>query len=49
MNPIETIAVAKVVGEKAQKQARKGVTSGTHVTDFWLHIFGDIEVGDDYV
>jgi hypothetical protein len=49
MNPVETIAIAKVAGKKAEKDARKRVTTGTHDTDFWLHIFGQVEVGDDYV
>lgn len=48
MNPVETIAIAKQVGEQAEKDARKQVCSGTHSTDFWLHVSGDIDVGDDY-
>ena len=46
MNPIETIAIAKLVKDKAEKLARKGITSGIHDTDFWLHVFGAVEVGD---
>ena len=48
-NPIETIAIAKLVGEKAEKEARKAIAAGTYAADFWLHIFGELDVGDEYV
>jgi hypothetical protein len=49
MSPIEMIAIAKLVGGKAEKEARRGLASGTHVTDFWLHVSGALDVGSDYI
>ena len=49
MNAVQTIAIAKLIGEQAEKDARKQVSPGTHAADFWLHVSGDIDVGDDYV
>jgi len=48
MNPLETIAVAKLVNDKAEKEARKTIGSGTYPADFWLHVSGHLEVGDNY-
>ena len=49
MNAVQTIAIAKLVGEQAEKDARKQVSSGSHIADFWLHISGEIDVGEDYM
>lgn len=49
MNAVETLAITKLVGEKAEDEARKAVAAGSYVTDFWLHISGSIEMGEDYI
>ena len=48
MNAVQTLAIAKLVGEQAEKDARKKVSPGNHNADFWVHISGGIEVGEDY-
>jgi hypothetical protein len=48
MNPVETIAIAKLVNEAAEKNARKSLASGTYSADFWLHITGCMDIGEDY-
>lgn len=49
MTVIETLATGKLLGEKALKAARKQIAPGTYLTDFWLHITGGMDVGEDYV
>ena len=48
MNAVQTLAIAKLVGDQAEKDARKNVCPGNHAADFWLHVSGDIDVGEDY-
>ncbi len=49
MNAIETLAIEKLVGEKAVKEARTQTTPGMYFADFWVHVTGGMEVGDDYI
>lgn len=49
MDWVQTIAIAKLIGEEAEKDARKRVSPGTHSADFWLHVSGELDVGEDYV
>ena len=49
MTAIQTVAIDKLVAEKAAKEARKQVGPGTYTTDFWLHIAGGMEIGEDYI
>ena len=48
MNAIQTLAIDRLVADKAAKEARKRVAPGTYVADFWIHITGGMEVGEDY-
>ena len=49
MKAIEALTIGKLVGDKAVKEARKQVAPGMYLTDFWLHVTGGMEVGDDYI
>ena len=49
MTAVQTIAIAKLIGEQAEKDARKHVSPGNYSADFWLHVSGDIDVGEDYL
>ena len=49
MNAIETLAIDKLVSEKAMKNARKQIAPGTYLTDFWVRISGSVEIGEKYV
>ncbi len=49
MNAVQTIAIAKLIGEQAEKNARKQVAPGNYLADFWMHVTGGIDVGEDYV
>lgn len=48
MNDIQTTVLAKVVGEKEAKAARKGVAPGQHPVDFTVRVHGSMKVGEDY-
>jgi len=48
MDAIQTIAIAKLIGDKAEKEARKGIVPGTFPTDFLLHVTGNLDIGGDY-
>lgn len=48
MNDIQTTVLAKVVGEKEAKEARKGVLPGSHPVDFTVRVHGTMKVGEDY-
>ncbi|MEI7881870.1 MAG: hypothetical protein WCI95_13480 [bacterium] len=49
MNAVQTIAISKLIGEQVEKDARKKVGSGSYAADFWLHVSGEIDVGEDYM
>ncbi len=49
MNAVQTIAISKLIGEQVEKDARKLVSPGSYSADFWVHVSGDIDVGEDYV
>lgn len=48
MNDIQTTVLAKVVGDKEAKVARKGVLPGSHPVDFTVRLHGSMKVGEDY-
>jgi len=48
MNAIQTLAVTKLVGEHAEKTSRQQVAPGSYGMDFWLHVTGCMDVGEDY-
>lgn len=48
MNDIQMTVLAKVVGEKEAKAARKGVAPGQHPVDFTVRVHGVMKVGEDY-
>jgi len=49
MQATETLAINKLVSDKAVKDARKQIAPGTYLTDFWLRISGSVEIGEKYV
>ena len=49
INAIQTLATGKLLGEKVVKQARREVAPGAYLVDYWVHITGGMEVGDDYI
>ena len=49
MNAVQAIAIAKLISELSEKEARKQVTPGSHPADFWIHVSGEIDIGADYV
>lgn len=48
MNDVQTTVLAKVVGEKEAKVARKAVLPGEYPVDFTVRLHGSMKVGEDY-
>jgi hypothetical protein len=44
----ETLALAKLVAEKAEKEARAAVKPGVHLIDMTVRVRGTIKVGADF-
>lgn len=49
MNDLTKLATAKAIPASVIKVARLGVDAGRHDVDFWAHVSGTINVGEDYV
>jgi len=45
---IELVAASKAIKRNDVKEARQNTPVGNHDVDFWLHVFGSINVGNDY-
>lgn len=48
MESIKTLAISKVIKDKAQKEARNQVGPGTYHVDCTVRVSGEIKVGEDY-
>lgn len=48
MNDIQTVVLAKVIGEKEAKAARANLAPGTYEVDETVHFRGTMKVGEDY-
>ena len=47
LTPVEQMAVAKAVAEKAIKEARMSLALGKSTVDFYVHVSGDLSVAAD--
>lgn len=47
LSPLETLALSKLITDKAEKSARSSLSPGTHDIDLTVHIHGSMAIAED--